>query len=122
MNDIVRTFALRLLRRLQQNQSANAEPDLANPNELNPIDANMSAEPVHENGDVVPGTAVGDDTEDITNMEDGEMPQDETVQTDFLDEQIEIPAQKPQILQHVELPFALCVKAPDILDECVYSF
>jgi symplekin len=35
----------------------------------------------------------------------------------YLPETIALPAEKPQILQHVELLFALSVKVPDFLDE-----
>ena len=35
----------------------------------------------------------------------------------YLAESIALPAEKPQILQHVELLFALSVKVPEFLDE-----
>lgn len=35
----------------------------------------------------------------------------------YLAERIALPAEKPQILQHVELLFALSVKVPEFLDE-----
>jgi symplekin len=35
----------------------------------------------------------------------------------YLAETIALPAEKPQILQHVELLFALSVKVPEFLDE-----
>ena len=35
----------------------------------------------------------------------------------YLPEAIALPAEKPQILQHVELLFALSVKVPELLDE-----
>lgn len=52
-------------------------------------------------------------------LEDGQLPQDEVLQTVFLPEEITIPAQKAQVLQHVELIFALSVRVPDLLDEYV---
>lgn len=91
MGDMIRTFALRLLRRLQK-----------------------PAENTQTNGKV--NDESGADGEDDP-MEDGEMPQEALVQTEFLPEQLELPAQKAQILQHVELIFALCVKCPEFLDE-----
>ena len=83
MGEMVRTFAIRLLGRLQKQTSGTRQP-----------------------GDVK------DDT-----MEDGEMPQDERVQTKFLPDKIELPADKSLVLQHVELIFALCAKYPEFLDE-----
>lgn len=50
-------------------------------------------------------------------MEDGQLPLEDLVQTPFLPEKVELPAEKSQILQHVELLFALSVKVPDFLDE-----
>lgn len=91
MGDMVRNFALRLLRRLQKRPIDEAQTD------------------GQANG--------GGDSDDA--MEDGEMPQEEVVQTEFLPEQVELPAQRAQILQHVELIFALCVKHPEFLDEFV---
>ena len=52
-------------------------------------------------------------------MEDGEMPQEEVVQTEYLPNEVALPAEKAVVLQHVELIFALCVKSPEFLDECV---
>lgn len=88
MTDMVRTFALRLLRRLQkQPQRGSVKPERE-------------------------GSGDG--------SEDGEMPQEEVVQTEYLPEEVEIPAQKSQVLQHVELIFALSVKSTEFLDECVF--
>ena len=90
MGDMIRTFALRLLRRLQTRKedgtSKGSKGDNGSGNEPD-------------------------------SMEDGEMPQEELVQTEYLPEQLELPAQKAQVLQHVELIFALCVKCPEFLDE-----
>lgn len=90
MGDMIRTFALRLLRRLQKR---------------NEVGASRSGRSDNSNGHEPDG------------MEDGEMPQEEVVQTEYLPEQVELPAQKAQVLQHVELIFALCVKCPEFLDE-----
>lgn len=51
------------------------------------------------------------------NMEDGQLPTEDLVQTPYLPEHIELPAQKAHVLQHVELLFALSVKVPEFLDE-----
>lgn len=89
MNDMVRFFALQLLRRLQ-------------------------SKPVTERKvlDVEAGSNGQIDT-----MEDGEMEQEAIIQTDYLSAQLELPAEKMVVLQHVELVFALCVKVPELLDE-----
>jgi symplekin len=50
--------------------------------------------------------------------EDGQLPQDALVQTPYLGPTVTLPARKSEILQHVELLFALSVKAPDLLEEC----
>ena len=93
MNDMVRNFALRLLRRLQKRPSQTAT-----------IEDRM------------------DSSGDNDAMEDGEMPQEEVVQTEYLPEQLELPAQNAHVLQHVELVFALCVKCPEFLDEYVLLY
>lgn len=54
------------------------------------------------------------------NMEDGQLPQEDIIQTPYLPEQLELPAVDAQILQHVELLFALSTKVPEFLDEYVY--
>lgn len=89
MNEMVRTFALQLLRRLQSRPTP----------EVKPTDAEVNGEA----------------------MEDGEMPQEALVQTEYLPAQLDLPAQKEQVIQHVELLFALCVKVPEFLDEYVSS-
>ena len=121
MNEMVRTFALRLLRRLQQKPansdiSKNSVPKDEQPVEID-MDSKHVAAPEHKvgNGDISKEVSAED-------MEDGEMPQEEIVQTEYLGEKLEIPAVKAQVLQHVELPFALCVKDPEILDEYVPRF
>jgi symplekin len=53
------------------------------------------------------------------NMEDGQLPAEDLVQTAYLPDHIELPAQKAHVLQHVELLFALSVKVPEFLDEYV---
>ncbi|KAF4593990.1 hypothetical protein EYR40_008788 [Pleurotus pulmonarius] len=55
-------------------------------------------------------------------MEDGQLPLEDLIQTPFLPEKVELPAEKSQILQHVELLFALSVKVPDFLDEIFAAY
>ncbi|KAJ7583294.1 Symplekin tight junction protein C terminal-domain-containing protein [Mycena floridula] len=56
------------------------------------------------------------------NMEDGQLPPEELIQTPYLPERIELPAQKSHVLQHVELLFALSVKVPEFLDEIFEAY
>ena len=63
-------------------------------------------------------TVTPNDEED-ENMEDGQLPSEELIQTPYLNEEIDLPAEKSLVLQHVELLFALSVKIPEFLDECV---
>lgn len=54
---------------------------------------------------------------DNATEEDGQLPAEALVQTPYLPVDLHLPAEKPQVLQYVELLFALSVKAPDLLDE-----
>ena len=90
MSEMVRMFALSLLRRLQQKR----KPD--NTGEAREPSADRDA-----------------------TMEDGEMPQEDIVQTEYLPKELALPADKAHVLQHVELLFVLSVKTPEFLDECV---
>ena len=94
MADMIRDFALQLLRRLQSrpNQDEEEKPESTQPN--------------------------GADHDE--NMEDGQLPQEDIIQTPYLPEQLELPAVDAQILQHVELLFALSTKVPEFLDEYVH--
>jgi len=93
MDSLVREFALKLLRRLQ------------------------SPGPNSEKMDVDVEAA---GTED--NMEDGQLPTEALIKTSYLSDTLQLPAEKSQVLQHLELVFALTVKVPEFLDELVFSF
>ncbi|KZT34250.1 hypothetical protein SISSUDRAFT_1065486 [Sistotremastrum suecicum HHB10207 ss-3] len=54
---------------------------------------------------------------DNATEEDGQLPAEALVQTPYLPVDLHLPAEKPQVLQYVELLFALSVKAPDLLDD-----
>ena len=86
---MIRDFALQLLRRLQTPRPVDKSPGDAA---------------------VIGGT---------DNMEDGQLPPEDLLQTPYLPDRLELPVQKSQVVQHVELLFALSSKAPDFLDECV---
>ncbi|KAF7294404.1 hypothetical protein MKEN_01432800 [Mycena kentingensis (nom. inval.)] len=91
---LVRGFALQMLRKLQL--QSDAQSSKAN--------------------------GVGSGNGQDENMEDGQLPPEALVQTPYLPERIELPAQEAQVLQHVELLFALCVKVPEFLDEIFSAY
>ena len=91
MASMIRDFALQLLRRLQSRPRVEKQKE------------------VQTNGE-----AGGDGDE---NMEDGQLPIEDILQTPYLPEQLELPAQSDQILQHLELLLALSTRSPEFLDE-----
>jgi symplekin len=88
MDGMIREFALQMLRRLHKHPAGSAKATGAPTN--------------------------GDADE---NMEDGQLPSEDLISTPYLPDEIELPAQHSQVLQHVELLFALSVKVPEFLDE-----
>lgn len=90
MASMIREFALQLLRRLQTRPQGKSEE----------LETNGDVSEAHEE-----------------NMEDGQLPQEDILQTPYLPEQLELPAQKDQVLQHLELLFALSTRVPEFLDE-----
>jgi symplekin len=92
MDNMIRDFALQILRRLQKRPPKDEAPKV--------IEEQASAS-------------------DENNMEDGQLPSEDLLQTPYLPEEIELPARKAHVLQHVELLFALSVKIPEFLDEYV---
>ncbi|KIK99799.1 hypothetical protein PAXRUDRAFT_822333 [Paxillus rubicundulus Ve08.2h10] len=94
MDSMIRDFALQVLRRLQRRP---------------PMEARVIDMPAN-------GTAEDE------NMEDGQLPSEDLIQTPYLPEDIELPAKKSHVLQHVELLFALSVKVPEFLDEIFATY
>ncbi|KAG0709256.1 Symplekin tight junction protein C terminal-domain-containing protein [Suillus ampliporus] len=94
MDSMIRDFALQILRRLQKR-------------------------PPKEEAPKVPDEHAGATDE---NMEDGQLPSEDLLQTPYLSEELELPAQKAHVLQHVELLFALSVKIPEFLDEIFTAY
>ena len=88
MDSLIREFALKLLRRLR------------------------TPRPNPEKMDVDSGSAGAED-----NMEDGQLPSEALVKTPYVSDTLQLPAEKGQVLQHLELMFALTVKVPEFLDE-----
>ena len=89
MDGMIRHFALQMLRKLQLKPTSDQSP----------MDVRLD----------------GDDQDE--NMEDGQLPPEEVLQTPYLPDRIEVPAERSHVLQHVELLFALSVKVPEFLDE-----
>lgn len=122
---MIREFALQMLRKLQY-KPTNGHTKLR---EKQDEDITMGdASPPKENGvhtedqdsvkdepPIVPTDQVAEGDREET-MEDGQTPEEDLVQTPYLPERIELPAQKSQVLQHVELLFALSVKLPEFLE------
>jgi symplekin len=125
MDAMIREFALQMLRKLQlrspqvhyvrdtdgdimMNGHGNGSSSVSDGAEEEDIAKNViSSEKRGENGE----------KEQSHDMAADQLPQDDLVQTPYLPERIELPAQKQQVLQHVELLFALSVKVPDFLDQ-----
>ncbi len=120
MDGYIREFALQMLRKLQLRPAAlrerkDADGDIKMNGHKVSNGPSTEAEP---SGD---GELVDENQESTKEVEhdeeDGQLPQEDLVQTPYLPDRIELPAQKQQVLQHVELLFALSVKVPEFLDE-----
>ncbi|KAF8631924.1 hypothetical protein AX15_002177 [Amanita polypyramis BW_CC] len=118
MESIIREFALQMLRKLQSPTSPQStrHPPMGElkPNMEGEESANGSAARGSEERKTPPAESRQVEDE---NMEDGQLPADDLVHTPYLPERIQLPADKAQVLQHVELLFALSVKVPEFLDE-----
>ena len=110
MDTFVREFALQILRKLQL-ETRKASPAPAGPTAV-----------AEEEKTEQESTNMKVDGEENPAVETTEAEKESSVplvQTPYLPERVELPAQKAQVLQHMELPFALSVKVPDFLDEYV---
>jgi len=127
---MIREFALQLLRKLQF-KPANGHAQPQHQGEADTLDVIMSDATISkQNGCYTEGqyktemniTAALDGekasaTEREEIIENSQSQEDDLIHTPYLPERIELPAQKAQVLQHVELLFALSVKVPDFLEE-----
>jgi len=130
---MIREFALQLLRKLQfkpANGHARSQKE-QHQGEADTLDVIMSDATISkQNGCYTEGqyktemniTAALDGekasaTEREEIIENSQSQEDDLIHTPYLPERIELPAQKAQVLQHVELLFALSVKVPDFLEE-----
>jgi symplekin len=132
MDVMIREFSLQMLRKLQfkpangHNEVVPMEPeqeevvDIIMDDIAVPKENGIHAEGQDQTEEKVP-VAVDGEKEQAVNQEEttenSQPPEDDLVQTPYLPERIELPAQKAQVLQHVELLFALSVKIPDLLEE-----
>lgn len=119
MDSVIREWALQMLRKLQlqshaqstvakpTTDDASEEPSAEHENDQDKMDVNADSAPAPED----------EPAQHPDGMEDGQLPHEELVHTPYLPERIELPAKKAQVLQHVELLFALSVKVPEFLDE-----
>lgn len=118
MDTMIRHFALQMLRKLQSQPSQSSSKSGE--------DVKMDSEPTGavpdgDEKEIKPTAPSAEELEEEEdeNMEDGQLPPEALVQTPYLPERIDLPAQKSHVLQHVELLFALSVKVPEFLDELV---
>ena len=112
MDGIVREFALQMLRKLQLRPSGYRTQPVK--------DALTNGDNIALEGDSIKsagGLGEGGQEEERDIEEDGQLPTEDLVHTPYLPERINLPAKKPQVLQYVELLFALSVKVPEFLDE-----
>jgi len=124
MDGVVREFARQMLRKLQlrssESRSHAPHKDVEDPEGDVKMNGNGNGDD-NGNGDstTTPPRSTEPPRERVEgqDMEDGQLPSEDLMHTPYLPERIELPAQKSQVLQHVELLFALCVKVPDFLDE-----
>ncbi|PPQ65473.1 LOW QUALITY PROTEIN: hypothetical protein CVT26_000113 [Gymnopilus dilepis] len=113
MDMMVRDFAMQMLRKLQRRTSESRAPQA--PQEDVKMNGDDEGEGEHEeNGSAEPSEKPS--REAGPDMEDGQLPLEDLVQTPYLPDQLELPAKKSEVLQHVELVFALSVKDPQFLD------
>ncbi|KAF5374859.1 hypothetical protein D9758_000263 [Tetrapyrgos nigripes] len=115
MDTMIREFALQILRKLQRAPVQDLAQTSDSSSENKKVQ-NGNVEPMNQ--DEATDTQVDPDE----NMEDGQLPQEDLIQTPYLPERIELPAQKGQVLQHVELLFVLSVKVPEFLDEIFSAY
>jgi symplekin len=132
MDIIIREFALQMLRKLkykaanghakspQKEQEAEVDvamEDVSIPKE-NGIHVEEEQKQLEEQRLVtVDGETPSEVDQEKAKESSQPLEEEELVQTPYLPERIELPAQKAQVLQHVELLFALSVKNPEFLEE-----
>jgi symplekin len=122
MDSMIREFALQMLRKLQ---APTAKKIKASEGEVSvtvdgaPEKSDAPAEDTEMAASEAPAVTPVPEAESKEKEESAEEIEDNQplVQTPYLPERIELPAQKDQVLQHLELMFALSVKVPEFLDQ-----
>ncbi|TFK32777.1 Symplekin tight junction protein C terminal-domain-containing protein [Crucibulum laeve] len=120
MDGMIREFALQMLRKLQLHP-ADIEPKSQPDVQMEDVDSSNQDQDVAAVETIQAEKFISEDGQG-ENMEDGQLPQEDLLNTPYLPERIELPAQKAQVLQHVELLFALSVKVPEFLDEIFAAY
>ncbi|KAF8661382.1 hypothetical protein AX16_001475 [Volvariella volvacea WC 439] len=122
MSSTIQEFALQMLRKLQlrpQLTNDSVTPTPRRESQSVAVDSlETQAETASDHAmEVQPQDEKMEDAKVLT-----ERTQEDLVHTPYLPERIELPAQKSQVLQHVELLFALSVKVPTFLDEIFAAY
>ncbi|KAG7093905.1 hypothetical protein E1B28_007543 [Marasmius oreades] len=120
MDTMIRSFALQVLRKLQR-APARSSPSTPPVSEARPSAVANDADNMQMDGTQHKEDKQPKEGQD-ENMEDGQLPPEDLIQTPYLPERIELPAERSQVLQHVELLFALSVKVPEFLDELFSAY
>ncbi|KAH6916084.1 Symplekin tight junction protein C terminal-domain-containing protein [Coprinopsis sp. MPI-PUGE-AT-0042] len=134
MVGIIQDFALQMLRKLQLAPS----PEPANVEKTKSTNGDASASPqegINQPSESTPPEASDESKmdedkpseqpqEQDMNVENGQMPTESEalVHTPYLPDRVDLPADKQQVLQHVELPFALSVKVPELLEAIFLAY
>lgn len=140
MGLMIRDFALDMLRKLQvvhrpTEKAASTGLEMETGAQKPGVDHEMQdaesegevVEPIHGAN----GTAVSDSADMVVltskglatasereeGMEEGQLPVEELAYSPYVPDRVELPVKKSQVLQYVELLFALSVKVPSFLDE-----
>lgn len=124
LDDLIRDFALQMLRKLQKapspTKTASKPDDLGEDHVMANDELNA---PPHRNGEEVSAEenmgepSKDDSTTEVAGQSQPSADDEDLVQTPYLPDRIELPAEKSQVLQHLELLFALSVKVPEYLKE-----
>ena len=122
MDQLIRNFALQMLRKLQKRTPKLISPLQNSSSDQDHEMANGDVPSQQQNGDAkelskTPSNESGAESAADENAEDGQLPSEDIIQTPYLPDQLELPADKVQVLQHVELLFALSVKVPEFLEQ-----
>ncbi|KAJ2915453.1 hypothetical protein MD484_g4945, partial [Candolleomyces efflorescens] len=127
MDQLIRNFALQMLRKLQKRTPKLISPLQNSSSDQDHEMANGDVPSQQQNGDAkelskTPSNEPGAESAADENAEDGQLPSEDIIQTPYLPDQLELPADKVQVLQHVELLFALSVKVPEFLEQIFESY